>query len=150
LLWFALRAWSGVRSRRRWGAPAPGDGGRRGCQPRRASGLRMQRAARLAWVGARGGVARRGWSNAADGLKLAMAVLTGTGERLGPGRPGVRPATKARWGTQARDEQQETFIGGRFLPPASQTAPAVRRRRAVRRGHDVGRLGAREPSGRAA
>jgi hypothetical protein len=66
----------GVRSRRRWGAPAPGGGGRRGCQLRRASGLRMQWATRLAWVGARGGVARRGWGNAAGGPKLATAVLT--------------------------------------------------------------------------
>jgi hypothetical protein len=122
-----------------------------GCQPRQASGLRMQRAARLAWVGARGGVACRGWGNAAGGPKLATAVLTGTGGRLGPGRPGARPATKARWG-YARARRA---AGGVLRRPVPSFPPARRRhpRTASQGGtprHDARRLGAREPSGRAA
>jgi hypothetical protein len=45
----------------------------------------------VATVGARGGKEYRSWAMQLMELELAMAVLTGTGGRLGPGRQGVRP-----------------------------------------------------------
>jgi hypothetical protein len=124
-----LGCWTRTERLRRGARRRPGRGARCGCRfPARAARGRL-RAARLAWVGARGGLVRRGLGNAAGGAKLVTAVLAGTGRRLGPGRPATRPATKARWGyASAQRAAGGTFkaADAPFFPPCSRTARGAR------------------------